>query len=112
MKTSSLFQFKNDIPWQQPGEGVKRQILGFDEKMMLVKVVFEKDAIGPMHNHPHSQATYVESGLFEMTIGDETKIIGAGDGYYVPPHVMHGITCLEAGVLIDVFSPVREDFLL
>lgn len=111
MKSSSLFQFGNEMPWQQAGEGAQRQVLGYDDKVMIVKVSFEKDAIGPMHSHSHSQATYIESGLYDMTIGDETKRIGPGDGYYVPPHVEHGIKCLEAGVLIDVFSPVREDFL-
>jgi len=111
MQTSKLFQSGQDIPWQSAGAGTERQVLGFDDKVMIVKVKFEKGAIGPMHSHHHSQATYVERGLFDMTIGEEVKRIGSGDGYYVPPHVVHGITCLEAGVLIDVFSPVREDFL-
>ncbi len=52
-----------------------------------------------MHQHPHAQVTYVESGVFEMTIGDEKKIIRKGDGYYVPPNVLHGCVCLEAGML-------------
>ncbi len=111
MKSGNLFQFKDEIPWEHAGEGIQRQVMGYDATVMLVKVKFEKDAIGTMHQHPHVQTTYVESGLFNMTIGDETKLIVAGDGYYVPPNVMHGVTCLEAGVLIDVFSPVREDFL-
>ena len=46
-----------------------------------------------------------------MTIGAETKRIKTADGYYVKPHVMHGVVCIEPGVLIDVFSPMREDFL-
>lgn len=46
-----------------------------------------------------------------MTIGDKKEIIAQGDGFYVPPHKLHGIVCLESGVLIDVFSPQREDFL-
>jgi quercetin dioxygenase-like cupin family protein len=78
---------------------------------MLLKVKFEKGAVGAMHEHFHSQATYVESGIFEMTIGLEKKIIRQGDGYFVTPHVVHGIVCIEPGVLIDVFSPCREDFI-
>jgi quercetin dioxygenase-like cupin family protein len=77
----------------------------------MVKVKFEVGAVGALHEHYHSQVTYVESGAFEMTIGDEKKIIRTGDGYYVKPHTIHGCVCIEPGVLIDVFSPHREDFL-
>ena len=112
MATSELFQFGQEIEWQQAGEGIQRQILGYDDKLMTVKVKFERGAIGQLHSHHHSQATYVESGLFSMTIGDVVKEISTGDGYYVPPNIVHGITCLEAGTLIDLFSPLREDFLV
>ncbi|WP_291914668.1 cupin domain-containing protein [Chitinophaga sp. CB10] len=108
---SQIFQFEKEIPWEQPSPGIERQIFGYDERVMLVKVKFEKGAVGTMHQHPHTQVTYVESGAFEFTIGDETRVIRAGDGCYMPSNVMHGCTCLEAGVLIDTFSPHREDFL-
>ena len=78
---------------------------------MMVKVKFDKGAIGSMHEHYHSQATYVVSGKFELTIGDKKEILSAGDGYYVAPDELHGCVCLEAGILIDTFSPVRADFL-
>lgn len=54
--------------------------------------------------------TYVISGEFELTIGDEKKTLKCGDAFYIPPHVLHGALCTELGVLIDVFSPIREDF--
>jgi len=94
-----------------PDEGITRQFVGYDKDMMMVKVTFEKGAVGSQHTHPHVQTTYVASGKFEMTIGNETKIIQEGDGYYVAPNIIHGCVCLEAGILIDVFTPVREDFL-
>lgn len=56
----------------------------------MVKVVFEEGAVGTMHEHYHSQATYVASGKFELTIGEEKRILEAGDGYYVAPDVLHG----------------------
>lgn len=59
----------------------------------------------------HTQATYVASGKFELTIGDRKEILSTGDGYYVAPDEPHGCVCLEAGVLIDTFSPMRADFL-
>ena len=55
--------------------------------------------------------SYVESGAFEATIDGETKTLRAGDSFYVAPHKSHGAVCKKAGVLIDIFSPVREDFL-
>ena len=81
-------------------------------KLCWVVADFQTGGIGALHNHHHSQVTYVQSGEFEMTIGEEVKIIKAGDSYYIPPHVMHGCKCLKAGKLIDVFSPHREDFFI
>ena len=111
MTNSAAFQFNEEIEWKDLGNGIQRQIFGYDDKVMLVKVKFEDGAVGAIHSHHHSQVTYVENGVFDMTIGEETKRIKKGDGYYVLPHITHGIVCIEAGVLIDVFSPHREDFL-
>jgi quercetin dioxygenase-like cupin family protein len=111
MIQSSEFQFEKDIPWEDVGNGIQRQIYGYDDRVMLVKAKFEEGGVGSLHQHPHSQVTFVESGVFEMTIGNEKKIIRKGDGYYVPPNTIHGCVCLEAGMLVDVFSPHREDFL-
>ena len=100
------------MKWEPAGEGVVRQIMGYDGQLMIVKVKFTKGSVGMMHKHYHSQATYVASGKFELTIGDEKKVLGAGDGYYVAPDVLHGCVCLEEGILIDTFSPMRQDFLI
>lgn len=108
---SNNFQKGADIPWEDASPGIQRQIYGYDERVMLVKVKFEKDAVGSIHEHPHTQVSYVESGVFELTIGDEKQILKTGDGFYVPPNTLHGSVCLEPGVLIDVFSPHREDFI-
>ena len=108
---SKEFIMGDDITWEVCGVGVKRKIMGYDDKIMLVNVHFDEGGIGPMHEHYHSQVTYVVSGEFELTIGNETKIMKGGDAFYIPPHVMHGAICLKSGVLIDVFSPIREDFM-
>ncbi|OJJ16849.1 cupin [marine bacterium AO1-C] len=110
-KTSQEFLFGNEVAWETIDPKLKRQVMGYDDKIMLVKVAFEEGGVGQMHEHHHSQVTYVESGEFEMTIGEQTHLIKGGDSYYVPPHVMHGCVCKKAGVLIDVFSPLREDFI-
>jgi quercetin dioxygenase-like cupin family protein len=108
---SENFQIGSGIEWEDAGPGIKRQVFGYDNRIMLVKVKFEKDAVGAVHQHHHSQVSYVESGTFELTIGDDKKILRTGDGFFVPSNVLHGSVCLEPGVLIDVFSPQREDFL-
>lgn len=109
-KASKEFLFGDKIPWEEVGPGLKRQIMGYDDKILLARVLFEKGAVGTVHEHHHSQVTQVVSGKFELQVGNEKKIIKAGDGFYIPPHVDHGAICLEKGELIDVFSPIREDF--
>ena len=111
MTQSAIFQFEDQTGWESAGNGVTRQVFGYDGRIMLVKARFEKGGVGDLHSHPHSQVTYVDSGEFEMTIGGEKRIIRKGDGYYVPPGVLHGCVCLREGMLIDAFSPLREDFL-
>jgi len=92
-------------------DGIKRQILGYGPQLMAVKVWFEEGAEGYQHDHPHSQVSYVESGEFEATIDGETKVLRTGDSFYVAPNKSHGAVCKKAGVLLDLFSPQREDFL-
>ena len=108
---SASFLYEKDLKWEDAEPGVQRQIMGYDGQLMVVKVHFDKGAVGALHEHYHSQATYVASGKFELTIGNEKKVLSEGDGYYVAPDEIHGCVCLEEGVLIDVFSPHRADFL-
>jgi quercetin dioxygenase-like cupin family protein len=108
---AKVFIENDDISWEQVGEGVKRKIMAFNESLMVVKVQFESGGIGSLHQHYHTQITHVESGVFTIEIGSEKKVLRAGDAFNVPSNVMHGAVCLEAGVLIDVFNPMREDFL-
>jgi quercetin dioxygenase-like cupin family protein len=108
---SGKFLHENEMKWEELGGGVQRLILGFDNQIMMVKVKFEKGSIGSAHQHFHTQATYCASGKFEFTIDGEKSIVQEGDGVYIKPNLIHGALCLKAGILIDVFSPVREDFL-
>jgi quercetin dioxygenase-like cupin family protein len=108
---SDVFVKGDQIEWEVVGEGLKRKIMVYDDKIMLVKVHFEKGAIGALHEHYHSQVTYIESGEFEVTIDGKIKTLSAGDSFYIPPHAVHGAICTKEGVLIDVFSPIREDFM-
>ena len=106
-----MFVFNDDVKLTDLGGGVLRKILSYNDSLMSVEVHFEKGAIGAMHTHPHVQISYVLEGSFEATIGDETKIIKKGDTYITEPDVPHGVVCLEAGTLLDIFTPKRADFL-
>ncbi|WP_198416761.1 cupin domain-containing protein [Marinilabilia rubra] len=103
--------FKDDINIEDLGEGISRQILGHDNELMMVKVNFEEGAIGKSHSHPHRQTTYVDSGVFEVSLGSDVRTLKEGDAFYAAPDEVHGVLCLQKGSLIDVFNPSREDFL-
>lgn len=108
---SEMFLSKENLSWEGVGEGIQRQIMGYDDNIMMVKVAFTAGSIGYEHKHPHVQTTYVESGTFDFTIDGIKKRVTAGDALLMPPNTLHSAVCIEAGVLIDVFSPIREDFL-
>lgn len=105
-----MFVFNKDIALEDLGDGIKRKVLAYSDNMMSVEVYFDKGAVGALHSHSHEQITYVLSGEFEFTIGDETKVVKAGDALYKQPNIIHGCTCLSEGVLLDNFTPMRKDF--
>jgi len=108
---SKIYLYQNETLTEDLGGGVTRQILGYNEQLMMVKVSFQKGSIGTVHAHPHTQTTFCAAGAFEFTIGSEVRTIHAGDATYIAPGILHGVVCLEEGVLIDTFNPAREDFL-
>lgn len=91
--------------------GVTRQVLSEAPEMMVVSFRFDLGAVGKRHSHPHVQATYVKSGRFRFSLGDEEFDVSPGDSFVIPSGVEHGTVCLEAGELIDNFAPRRDDFL-
>src|SRR4051812_9458727 len=97
---TKVFIENSELSWQDTAPGMKRKIMAYDESLMLVKVAFEKGGVGVLHSHHHTQISHVESGVFEVEISGEKKVLRGGDAFYVPPHAVHGAVCLEAGVLI------------
>ena len=93
------------------GCGLTRKVAAYNDNVMCVEVHFETGTVAALHSHRHEQITYVISGRFEFTVGDRTYVVSAGDSLYKQPHIVHGATCLEAGTLLDIFTPHREDFL-
>jgi quercetin dioxygenase-like cupin family protein len=93
-------------------EGAQRRILSYGGDMMLVEFTFESGVTAAIHSHPHEQVGYVVSGEIDLIMeGFDRTRLTAGGSYYVAPNVPHGITTYAPTVLIDCFTPIREDFL-
>lgn len=110
-RLNSFFQHEADIAWEPTEPGVRRKIMAYGPDLMVVRVMFEAGAVGRAHQHPHRQASYVESGVFDVTIDGKTSRLRVGDTFFVPANLVHGVTAVEAGQLIDSFTPMREEFL-
>lgn len=105
------FVTDQDVAWVDAAPGIRRKVLCHDDGIMLARFAFEKGAVGALHSHPHKQCSVIESGVFDVTIDGKTKRLGAGGSYLVAPNLVHGAVAIEAGVIVDSFSPLREDFL-
>ncbi|CAM4461706.1 cupin domain-containing protein [Paenibacillus xylanexedens] len=93
-------------------ETSSRKILGMGGTLMMVEVTFAKGGIGEVHSHDaHEQVSYIVKGSFEVQVGEETRILKAGDSFYAGFNVPHGVKALEDSVILDVFTPFRQDFL-
>jgi quercetin dioxygenase-like cupin family protein len=91
---------------------VTRKVLGTGGSLMMVEVSFKKGGVGEVHAHEaHEQASYIVKGSFEIVVGDEKKVVTTGDSFYAGRNVPHGVTALEDSVILDVFTPIREDYL-
>ncbi len=101
-----------NFPVVNTDPGVTRQVLADHPDLMVVAFNFlEAGAEGKLHNHPHVQSTFVKSGRFTFSIdGNETEV-GPGDSFVIPANAVHGCVCLEPGLLVDTFTPRRDDFL-
>ena len=109
-RQSSAFFLGKQTPRESVGDGIVRQLFGYDDSILMARVEFEAGSVGYVHAHIHSQVTYVESGEFDVVIDGVEQRLGPGDSFYVEPNLDHGAVCRKAGVLIDVFSPIRDDF--
>ncbi|MHC1786048.1 MAG: cupin domain-containing protein [Christensenellales bacterium] len=90
--------------------GVQRKVLAWNANLMMCEIRFLSGAIGKIHAHPHTQVSYVARGSLRFLVGDEEKIVHQGDSILIPPDTLHGVEALEDAMLVDVFSPARQDF--
>ncbi|WP_409968869.1 cupin domain-containing protein [Bengtsoniella intestinalis] len=102
--------FNQDISGKEVATGLERKVLAYCDELMCAENHFEVGGVGALHSHPHTQITYVVEGVFEFTIDGVTKVVRKGDTMLKQNAVVHGCVCLEKGILLDIFTPMREDF--
>lgn len=111
IRESALVTDWTKVPFTQVAKGIKRQMV-VGENVMVCRFTFDPFVVTDVHSHPHEQVTLVVKGKVRFTIDGLTVIVAPGDVLHFPPHNEHGATMLdEEVVLIDIFSPIREDFL-
>ena len=101
----------NSIPVERIADGIDRQMI-VGQNIMICRLRFDPFVVTPAHRHPHEQVTLVMQGKVKFTLDTEERIVSPGDVLHFPSNHWHGATMLdEEVVLIDIFSPIREDFL-
>ncbi len=110
-KKDDGFFLAEECPAKTVDDGIRRAVLAHGEDLMCCRLWFDKNAVGKLHEHPHVQISYILSGKFEFQIGDKKVVLSAGDSTYKVSGIIHGSVCLEAGELLDIFTPERKDFL-
>jgi quercetin dioxygenase-like cupin family protein len=102
----------DSLPANSPAQGIDRRIVT-GQQLMACRLHFDPDVVTPLHRHPHEQMTLVLQGRVRFTIEGEERLVAAGEVVHFPSNVEHGATMLgEEVVLVDIFTPVREEFLV
>lgn len=106
-----MFNRSDADGYKDPLDKVKMKTLVYGDKTLLTEFKLEKGAMLPKHNHPHEQTGYLVSGKMALTIGNVTYQVSPGDSWCIPGNVAHHAHAHENSVAIEVFSPVREDYI-
>ena len=106
-----MFVLDSEVKGEVLENGVVRKVKGYLDDLMLVELHWKAGQEGALHTHPHRQCTYVLSGAFESNVEGAKQVLRAGDCVYTASGQQHGLHALEDGAILDVFTPVREDFL-
>ena len=93
-----------------PEAGLSRQVLAYNDQLMLVRHLMEKGWVGTRHSHPHEQLVYIICGHLRFIGGDTTFEARTGDSFVVPGDMEHQASALEESEVLDVFTPFREDY--
>jgi len=97
--------------YKQALEGIRQKTLAYGDKTLMVEFLLQKDSVLPLHAHPHEQIGYLVKGRLRLTIGDDVQDLAPGGSWCIPGGVLHGAEIVEDAVAVEVFSPVREEYL-
>jgi quercetin dioxygenase-like cupin family protein len=111
MHAKKMFTPANTNHYTQVLPGIQLKTLAYGKKTLFAEFRLGKGRVLPKHSHPHEQTGYLVSGNIRLTIGVETFLVKPGDCWCIEGGVEHGAEILEDSVAIEVFSPVREDYL-
>ena len=106
-----MFNKHNDTGYRESLKGIRQKTLAYGQKTLMVEFRLPQGAVLPVHKHPHEQTGYLVSGRLDLTIGSETRRQGPGDSWCIPGDTEHGAKALADAIAVEVFSPVREDYL-
>lgn len=106
-----MFQKYTTFGYRQVLSGIEQKTLVHGDKTLMVEFRLQKNASLPMHSHPHEQAGYLAKGRIRLKIGMDVHDVSEGDSWCIPGGILHGAEIIEESVAIEVFSPVREDYL-
>jgi quercetin dioxygenase-like cupin family protein len=107
----TMFCKQCDEGFREVLPGVSMKTLTFGKNMLFTEFRLKAGHSLPIHEHPQEQTGYLMSGSIRLTIGKDVHLVGPGDGWNIPGNVDHGAVVLEDSVAIEVFSPVRKDYL-
>lgn len=106
-----MYTHKDDSNYRKPLEGVRFKTLVYGEKTLLAEFHLDKGSTIPAHQHPHEQTGYLVSGRLDFTVGEEKFIAEPGTSWSLPGNIEHSVEVLEDAVVVEVFSPIREEYL-
>jgi quercetin dioxygenase-like cupin family protein len=106
-----MFMKHNKKGYISPLEGIEQKTLVYGDKTLMTEFLLKKDSTLPRHAHPHEQTGYLVKGRLRLFLGTDDYEVQPGDSWCIPAGVEHGAEILEDSVAIEVFSPVREDYL-
>ena len=105
-----MLEKRSDAGFRPVLSGIERKTLVYGEETLMTEFRLRKGAVLPRHSHPHEQTGYLVKGRLRLYIGAEEYDAHTGDSWCIPGGVAHGADILEDSLAIEVFSPVREDY--
>lgn len=106
-----MFEKQSPTGYKTLLEGIRQKTVAYGDRTLMVEFLLQKGAVLPQHSHPHEQIGYLVKGRIRLTIGDEVQDLAPGDSWCIPGGAPHGAEIVEDAVAVEVFSPVREEYL-